>query len=85
MFDELHRHKLAYFILTLVLGIHIGLFFVFWPNKIGMRIISISLATSYFSWGIFAHVKAQHINRRIVREYFFSALLAAAMLLFLTW
>lgn len=85
MFSEINRHKIAYFILIMLLVLHVGFFLTMWPDKNGLRIASLSLAASYFCWGVFAHVKAQHINGRIVREYLFSALLAGAMLFFLTW
>ena len=84
MFNELHRHRLAYFILVMILFVHVGLFFVIWPDQLGERIVAFTLATSYFCWGVFAHVKAQHITRQIVREYLCAALLAGGMLFFLT-
>lgn len=85
MLDELNRHKIAYAILFLLLFIHVGLFLIQWPNQTSMRIVAASLATTYFCWGVFAHVKAQHINSQIVKEYFFTSLLAGSMLFFLTW
>ena len=85
MFNELSRHKLAYGILVGLLLVHVGFFLVLWPDKMGLRIASSSLAVTYFCWGIFAHVKAQHINGRIIREYLFTSLLAGGMLFFLTW
>lgn len=85
MLQELTKHKLAYLLLLAILVVHIGLFLAVWPNKGGQRIVAATLALSYFCWGIFAHVKAQHITRQIVREYFFAALLAGGMLVFLTW
>ncbi|MEO8581238.1 MAG: hypothetical protein ABI425_01520 [Patescibacteria group bacterium] len=85
MFDELNRHKVAYTFLILLLLLHVGFFLMMWPDKNGLRIASFSMSFTYFCWGVFAHVKAQHINKRIVIEYFFTALLAGGMLFFLTW
>lgn len=84
MFDELRRHPLAYIVLALLLTIHVSFFLVLWPSTMSLRVIASSFAVSYFCWGVFAHVKANHINSKIIREYFFSALLAGAMLFFLT-
>ncbi len=83
MFDEIRKHFLAYIILTFLIIVHVGFFLVMWPDSMSLRVISVSFALSYFCWGIFAHVKANHINRRIIREYFFTALLAGGMLFFL--
>jgi hypothetical protein len=84
MFNELHNHRVAYLILIMILFVHVSLFFVIWPDRLGERVVALTLATSYFCWGIFAHVKAQHITRQIVREYLFASLLAGGMLFFLT-
>lgn len=84
MFAEIYKHKVAYILLTFLLTVHVGLFFIIWPSKVGQRLVALSLATSYLCWGIFAHVKANHITRQIVREYLFAAILAGGMLFFLT-
>jgi hypothetical protein len=85
MFIELSRHKLAYSILLMLLFVHVCFFLAVWPDKTSLRIAALSFGLTYFCWGIFAHVKSQHLNRRIVREYFFVSLLAGGMLFFLTW
>jgi hypothetical protein len=84
MFNELYQHKVAYIILTVILILHIILFLSVWPTTWALRVVALSLTVSYFCWGVFAHVKAQHITRQIVREYLFASLLGGGMLLFLT-
>lgn len=84
MIYEISRHKLAYTILLLILGLHVLLYFATWPNMIALRLIAISLAFSYCCWGILAHVKSRHVTKQIVREYVAVSVFAGAILLLLT-
>lgn len=81
---EFHHHKVAYFILVCILVFHILLYLYLWPNMAMLRVLSASLAASYFFWGVFAHVKSNHITKKIVKEYFFAALLGGTILFLLT-
>lgn len=85
MLDEILQHKLAYTLLTFLLILHVIYFFAIWPDIFAFRVGAFSFGFSYFCWGVFAHVKAQHITKQIMREYFFAALLAVAIILMLTW
>lgn len=85
MFNELSRHKLAYTILVILLIAHVIAFLYFWPSRSGMRIVALSLTASYFFWGIFTHVKSNHLTKEIVKEYLFAALLGGAIVLLLTF
>lgn len=84
MLDELSRHKIAYIMLFFILLIHVVLFFTLWPSRMGLRVVAGTLASSYFLWGIFTHVKSAYLTKAIVKEYLFAALLAGAILFFLT-
>lgn len=84
MLYEVTRHKVAYTILLFVLLLHVILFFVVWPDKNALRMLSVSLGFSYFSWGVFAHVKSQHITKNIVKEYLFASLVGTTILFLLT-
>lgn len=84
MFDELYHHRFAYTLLVALLTVHIFFYFLVWPDRFMLRILSASLAVSYFSWGVMTHVKANHITKQIVKEYLYAALLAGSMLFLLT-
>ncbi len=83
-FLELHRHKLDYSILVLILGLFIFAFFYVWPNTFFERTLVLVLSVLYFFWGMFHHMRSDRVTIRIVLEYFFASTLSGVILFFLT-
>jgi hypothetical protein len=81
---ELGRHKLAYFILLLGIGIFILYFFAVWPNRVYQRVLSGLFVGFYFLWGIMAHVKSNRLTPRVLLEYFAASLLIGTLLFLVT-
>lgn len=85
MKKEFLKHKLAYSSLLIVLFIIVLLYFAAWPNIKLQRIISIILALFYFLWGILTHLKSDRISKKVIFEYFLISLLAALILVLITF
>lgn len=84
MIHELRRHAIAYFLLLIVLVSHVVLFMSLWPNTAQQRLVAVSLACTYFLWGVLTHIKTKYITSKIIQEYAFAALLAGGLLVLLT-
>ncbi len=82
---ELLKHKYAYAILLLGLGIFVVSFLAAWPDRFLQRLIILGVAVFYFLWGVTTHFKAEHISRAIILEYAGMAALASVLLLLITW
>ncbi|HKY74074.1 MAG TPA: hypothetical protein VJ246_02040 [Patescibacteria group bacterium] len=80
MSKELRKYPLDYLFLTLLLGTFIGAYFFIWPDVTSRRVLASCLGMAYFLWGVRHHAMQHTLNTRIVLEYFFVGLLAAALL-----
>jgi hypothetical protein len=82
---EFKKHKVAY--ITLITGLLILtlLFLAAWPDKKLQRMIGYFVAGFYFIWGLTTHLRAEHINKKIVFEYLSISLLAAIILTLISW
>lgn len=84
MIKELKKHKIGYTVLTLILFIFALAFLHLWPDRNKQRLLTIVMGIFYFFWGIIVHIKADHINKKIVFEYLAMSLLASSILILLT-
>lgn len=85
MKPHLRAHHLAYTILILGLGTFTLLFFHLWPDKRQQQLTVIGLAAFYFCWGVITHVKTKGITHKVVLEYAAVSILAAVLLLLVTF
>ncbi len=81
---ELTKHRLAYLVLGIVLGLFIVGFTFAWPNILMQRALVLFLGAFYFFWGVVVHRKSGVISVKLVLEYFFVSVLASSLLLLLT-
>jgi hypothetical protein len=81
---ELLKHKFAYAVLLLGLGIFVVSFLAAWPDRLLQRFIILSVAIFYFLWGVTTHLKAEHISRAIILEYAGMSTLVTVLLLLIT-
>jgi hypothetical protein len=85
MYRELEKHKWAYAFLSLGLVVLTLAFMAVWPDHLLQRLIVVAMGIFYFIWGILTHVKAEHISRRVILEYFGISALASLLLLLITF
>jgi hypothetical protein len=85
MKKELAKHKIAYFILFLGLGIFVFSFLAAWPDRFMQRMVILSVSIFYFLWGVLTHFKSEHISRAIILEYAGMSALVSVLLLLITW
>lgn len=82
---ELSKHKLAYFLLCLILGLGIAAYLFWGETTLHQQIVIVALSCSYFLWGILTHLKSEHITRYVIQEYAGIAVLGGLLLLLLTF
>jgi hypothetical protein len=84
MHRELAQHRLAYFVLLVMLVAISIAFAAVWPHRDLERIVIVILGLGYLLWGIVTHLHAERLSRRIVAEYATVSLLAVVVLWLLT-
>ena len=75
----------AYLILIFALAIFAVTFLAVWPVHSLQRGIVALMIAFYFLWGIFSHIKQDHIDKKIIFEYLAMSLLAGLLLLLVTF
>lgn len=83
MIQEIKKHKIAYAVLAVALLGCIIAFLHAWPDRMQQKIVAIIMGVFYFLWGIVVHKKNDHINAKVVFEYFAVSILAVSLLLLL--
>ncbi len=84
MFLELHRHRIAYATLFIVLLLFVLIFMGVWPNRLFQQISIVVMMIFYVVWGCITHVKTATLTRRVAGEYIGVALLSGGLLLLIT-
>ncbi len=84
MTEEILKHKWAYLVLILFLGVCGFLFLAVWPDRSYQRYLIALMTTFYFFWGILTHFKSEAITKKIVLEYLGVSLLAGVLLFLVT-
>lgn len=85
MRDELAKHKLAYAVLILFLGLCGFLFLAVWPDRIYQRYLIALMMTFYFLWGVVTHFKNKKLTHKVFLEYLGVSILAGSLLLIITF
>lgn len=83
--SNIKTHQLAYAVLFLGLGVFTLLFLHVWPDKKLQQLTVIGVAVFYFLWGVVTHVKTKRVTHRVVLEYAAVSILAAVLLLLVTF
>lgn len=85
MWREWKLHWKPYLVLILGLLVFVYVYLESWPNDWMVRYISLALGIFYTIWGIVTHTKTKIVTQQVVMEYSFVALLAVALLWFITF
>lgn len=85
MWREWKLHWKPYLVLILGLLVFVYVYLESWPNDWMVRYISLALGIFYTIWGIVTHTKTKTVTQQVVMEYSFVALLAVALLWFITF
>lgn len=84
MIEELKRHRLSYFVLTIGVMIFVFLFLGAWPNKLIQRMVIVGMSIFYFLWGVLTHFKTRTITKEVIYEYVSVSFLAGIILFLIT-
>ena len=84
MWEEVRKHKLAYFSLSLGLGALTVLYLAVWPNLLLQRVVILGICAFYTIWGITTHLKTDHFTPRVAYEYIGISLLGGLLLFLIT-
>lgn len=80
---EVKKYPGDFIVLGLVFLIAISCFLFFSYDSVIQRKVVLSLALSYFWWGIFHHWRKGSLNLKIILEYLFLAIFGAILVIFL--
>ncbi len=74
-------HYLHFFILLMILGMGIGLFFYTQNNRSLQLVVGVSTAVAYVAWGLIHHALQRDLYPKVMVEYVLMGLIAILLLM----